>query len=90
MEGHHQGGRGWPYFITSHICLSQEKTPQLTWSTTPELWCREGCFVKSLDNSLTFVWPCLHGLGCVHTIPVQTVQMGRSGSDSPKATAMKP
>lgn len=43
--------KGWHYFIISHICLSQEKTPRLIWSTPPELWCKAGLYLKSLDNS---------------------------------------
>lgn len=58
--------------MASHICFTQEKTPQVTWSATPELWCKAGLFfeVWAIPDSLTFMWPCLHSLGCVHTITI--------------------
>lgn len=52
--------------MASHICLSQEKTPQLTWSTTPELWCKAGLLFEVWTIPLTFTWPGLCGLGCAH------------------------
>lgn len=49
---------------------------------------KQDCYFKS-GQFLTFMWPFLHGLGCVHSVTVWTVQMGCPGSDFPKATAME-